>query len=107
MAEFKTIGKLLKLKGMKVTGVSFHRDQVARIAVKPFKNGCCCPHCGRRGKIVRQRPRMRQWRDIPVGGWQVYLVFAPREVLCPTHGRVEENIPWAASGARISNRYEY
>lgn len=107
MAEFKTIGKLLKLKGMKVTAVSFHRDQVARIAIKPFKNGCCCPHCGRRGKIVRYRPQIRQWRDIPVGGWQVYLVFAPREVLCPTHGRVEENIPWAASGARITHRYEY
>lgn len=107
MAEFKTIGKLLKLKGMKVTGVSFHRNQVARIGVKPYKNGCRCPHCGRRGIIIRQRPEVREWRDLPVGGWKVFLLFAPREVRCPTHGRVEEDIPWAPSGARTTYRHEY
>lgn len=106
MATFKTIGKLLKLKGMKLTGVSCHRD-VVRLAVKPFKNGCLCPECGRRGTIVRRRPTLREWRDLPVGGWSVFLVFAPREVRCPTHGRVEEHIPWAEPGARITQRYEY
>jgi len=107
MATFKTIAKLLKLKDMKLSGVSFHRDRVVRLAVKPFKNGCRCPECGRRGTIVRQRPTMREWRDIPLGGWTVFLVFAPREVRCPTHGRVEEHIPWAEREARITHRYEY
>jgi len=107
MATLKTIAKLLKLKGMKVTGLSFHRDRVVKLAVKPFKNGCRCPECGRRGTIVRQRPAFREWRDIPVGGWSVFLLYAPREVRCPTHGRVEESIPWAERGARITHRYEY
>ena len=53
MASFKIIAKLPKLKGMKVTGLSFHHGGVVRIAVKPFKNGCRCPECGRRGAIVR------------------------------------------------------
>jgi len=107
MATFKTIAKLLGLKDMKVTGVSFHRDRVVKLTVKPFKNGCRCPECGRRGTIVRQHPALREWRDLPVGGRSVFLVFAPREVKCPTHGRVEEAIPWADRGARITLRYEY
>ena len=31
----------------------------------------------------------------------------PREIRCPTHGRVEESIPWAEREARITRRYEY
>jgi len=107
MATFKTIAKLLKLKDMKVTGLSFHQGRVVRIAVKPYKNGCRCPECGRRGKIVRTRPQTREWRDVPVGGWALWLTYAPREVVCPTHGRVEESIPWADRYARVSYRYEY
>lgn len=107
MANFKIIAKLLKLKGMKVTGLSFHHGGVVRIAVKPFKNGCRCPECGRRGTIVRQRPAFRLWRDLPVGGWSVFLLYGPREIRCPTHGRVEESIPWAEREARITRRYEY
>lgn len=103
----KTIGRLLKLKGMKVTGVSFHRDREVRVGVKPYKNGCRCPHCGRRGTIIRRRPKPRRWRDIPVGGWRIFLAFTPREIRCATHGRVEEQIPWADAGARVSRRYEY
>jgi transposase len=29
------------------------------------------------------------------------------EILCPTHGRVQENIPWADAYARITYRLEY
>jgi len=107
MATLKTIAKLLGLKEMRVTGVGFHRDGVVKLAVKPFKNGCRCPECGRRGTIVRQRPALREWRDLPLGGRSVFLVFAPREVKCPSHGRVEEAIPWAERGARVTLRYEY
>ena len=89
MTALKTIAKLLKLKGMKVTGLSFHRGGIVKIAVKPYKNGCRCPECGRRGRIVRQRPRLRQWCDLPVGGRSVFLLYAPREINCVIHGRVE------------------
>lgn len=107
MTTNKTIAKLLKLKGMKVIGLSFHHGRILRIAVRPFKNGCLCPECGRRGTIIRQRPVFREWRDLPVGGWRVILVYAPREIRCPSHGRIEEMIPWAEREARITLRYEY
>jgi len=68
MAEFKIIGKLLKLKGMKVTGVSFHRDHVARISVRPYKNGCCCVS-GPRTAYLREargaRYRLTDEGDVP------------------------------------------
>ena len=107
MAISKVIGKLLKLKELKVVDLAFKRGNQLHIAVKPFKCGCRCPHCGRRGKILRTRPQVRWWRDIPVGGWEVWLMYAPREILCQTHGRVEESLPWAERYARVTYRYEY
>lgn len=107
MANNKVIARLLKIKDCKLTNVSFHHGQVVRLAVKPWKNGCRCPHCGRRGTIIRTRPDNREWRDLKVGGWQVRFVYAPREILCATHGRVEEQIPWAAPYSRITHRFEY
>jgi len=107
MAISKIIGKLLKFKELKVVDLAFKKVNELHIAVKPFKNGCRCPHCGRRGKIVRTRPQVRWWRDIPVGGWEVWLMYAPREILCSTHGRVDESMPCADRYARVSYRYEY
>jgi len=103
----KVIGKLLKFKGFKAVNLAFKRGNELHIAVKPFKNGCQCSQCGRRGKIVRIRPQVRWWRDIPVGGWTVWFMYAPREIHCPTHGRVEERLPWADQYARVTYRYEY
>ena len=107
MATGKVIGKLLKFKGFKAVDLAFKRDHDLHIAVKPFKNGCQCSQCGRRGKIVRTRPEVRWWRDIPVGGWTVWFMYAPREIQCPTHGRVEERLPWADQYARVTYRHEY
>ena len=45
--------------------------------------------------------------DKPVGGWTVWFLYAPREIQCPTHGRVEERLPWADPYARVTYRHEY
>jgi transposase len=40
--------------------------------------------------------------------WDAYdFFYAPCEIKCPTHGRVQERIPWADAHARISFRLEY
>lgn len=49
----------------------------------------------------------RLWRDVPVCGWTVWLQHCPREIYCPTHGRVIEEIPWADKHSRITYRFEY
>ena len=107
MTAAKTIAKILKLKFLKIVDVQFRRDGTLILNVKPFKNGARCRACGRRGQLVRSRPTARQWRDLPVAGREVVLCYFAREITCPTHGRGEEAIPWAARHARVTYRFEY
>jgi len=107
MTAFKLIAKLLKFKGFRCAGIAFRRNWRLDVLVKPYKNGCRCPECGRRGTIIRQRAEPRFWRDIPVGPWSVWLMYWPREIRCATHGRVTEQVPWAGTGARVTYRFEY
>jgi len=107
MTTKKFIRRLLGLKGIRVTDWYFSaREKVLTVCVKPWKNGCRCTECGRRCRIIRVR-RQRRWRDVPVCGKVVYLAYRPREILCPTHGRGQEQIPWAEPHARITYRLEH
>ncbi len=108
MTTNRTIAKLLKLTGVIVVAVAFEsRARKLRLFVKPYKNGCRCPVCRRRCKIKRFMPEGRTWRDVCVAGWSVEFSYRPKEVECPTHGRVQEDIPWASNYARITYRLEY
>lgn len=108
MTVNKFIRKVLNLKGISVTGFQFKiRDRELHLWVKPHKNGCLCPHCRRRGRIKRIMDQPRVWRDLPVCGWSVFFWYYPKEISCPTHGRVQEEIPWAESYARVTYRFEY
>jgi transposase len=107
MSTKKFIGKLTGLKGLRVTDWYFSgRGRTLTICAKPWKNGRMCPVCGRRSRAV-QRRRVRRWRDIPICGKPVYLQYAPVEINCPSHGRVQERIPWAEPESRITYRLEY
>ena len=109
MTAMKFVSKLLNFKGFRAVSVWFEgRGEEASVvvAVKPQKNGCRCPECGLRGRIV-QVLEPRRWRDVRVGGRTVWLHHAPREIRCPTHGRRLEEAPWAARSARVSYRFEY
>ena len=104
----KAIAKLLKLKGLKVVDVSFRsRDMAIYLSVKAHKNGCRCPECGRRCKIKRIMPEPRTWRDVCVCGWTIFFVYCPKEIVCATHGRALEDIPWADAYSRVTYRLEF
>jgi len=109
MTGKKLITKLLNLKGiLAVTDFGFaNRDKELRICVKPYKNGCLCPHCKRRCTILRIYNEFRVWLDPPIGQRVVKFLYQPKEILCPTHGRVQEEIPWADHYAHITYRFEY
>ena len=108
MSNLKLLRKILRLKSMKGTGFCFkNRDTELHLAVKPYKNGCRCPTCGRRGRIVHQTTEPRRWEDLALMGLHIVLWYAPKEIQCPTHGRVQEEIPWAPASARISYRLEW
>lgn len=108
MSNSKLLSKLLRLKEMKVTWFRFQdRGKELHLGVKPYKNGCRCPKCGRRGRITRPATDERTWTDIAVFGLTIILHYAPKEIHCPTHGRIQEEIPWAAARARVTYRLEY
>ncbi len=108
MSILNFIRNLLQIKGYRVKGFTFHnRFKELWLEVKPYKNGAQCPHCGRRGKIIRTLVTPRTWRDVPVCGRLVFLVYCPREINCKAHGRVQESIPWAAPYSRVTLRFEY
>lgn len=108
MSNLKLLCKILHLKDMKITHFDFkHRDKELHLAVKPYKNGCRCPHCGRRGRMVWQAAAPRRWEDLTLMGLKVLFWYTPREILCPTHARVQESIPWADAYSRISYRLEW
>lgn len=107
MTVNKFIRRLLKLKGLFVTHFEFRfRDKKLNLWVKPYKNGCLCPRCKRRGCILRTMDS-RVWRDLPICGWSVFFFYHPREIICRRHGRIQEDIPWADAYSRVTYRFEY
>jgi len=108
MTGKKLITKLLHLKGILVVKdfALTKRDKELLLWVKPYKNGCRCPSCNRRCRIIRIKA-CREWLDLPVGQTNVKFFYCPKEIFCPTHGRVQETIPWADLYARITYRFEY
>ncbi|MFQ5668669.1 MAG: ISL3 family transposase [Candidatus Binatia bacterium] len=108
MSNLKLLNKILRLKDLKFTRFWFkNRGQQLHLAVKPYKNGCRCPECGRRGRIVRHATELRRWEDLTLMGMKILLWYAPKEIQCPTHGRVQETIPWAPAYSRITYRLEW
>ena len=108
MSNLKLLYKILRLKGIKITHFCFkNRNKELHLTVKPYKNGCCCPECGRRGRIVYQTSTSRCWEDLTLLGMKVLLWYAPKEIYCPTHGRAQEMIPWAPTYSRITYRLEW
>ena len=108
VSNLKLLRTILRLKSLKITHFRFlQRATELHLAVKPYKNGCRCSACGRRGRIVHQTTELRRWEDVAVMGLRIVLWYAPKEVQCPTHGRVQEEIPWAPVYARVTYRLEW
>ena len=107
MGNTKLLMKLLRLKEIKINWFRFEmRDKELHIGIKPYKTGCRCQQCGRRCKIVCVGEN-RSWTDVTILGRKIVLWYAPKEIICPTHGRAQEDIPWAAPYARATYRLEY
>ena len=108
MTVNRFIRNLLNLKQMAVTHFELDdRRRVLNLWVKPYKNGCRCPECNRRCRIVNEIGMYRIWRDLPIYGCSVLLWYCPKEILCRLHGRAQENIPWADAYCRVTYRFEY
>jgi len=100
--KFLRLSKLLRIRWHYFGG----HGRELHLGVKPYKNGCQCPHCQRRGRILVIAAE-RCWRDLRICGITVFFHYQPRVIDCPTHGRIQEMIPWAASQSHVTYRFEY
>jgi transposase len=108
MTISKFIRKLFHLKDVIVKKFEFtDYNKELHLFLKPHRCGCLCPECFRRGKIVNEYTEERIWRDLCVSGTTIFFHYTPREIRCPTHGRIQENIPWASPYFRITYRLEH
>ncbi len=108
MTISKFIRKLLGLQDLIVSAFEFREKDLALVLdVKPWGQLGLCPECRRRGDLVASSPSVREWLDVSVLDTQVILRYAPREIHCPSHGRRQEWIPFAAPHSRITHRLEY
>ena len=109
MTGLQLITQLLNCNGIKVNDFSLdHNEMKIHLWVKPHKNGARCPDCGRRCELIKNANRVeRTWLDMPSGDWDVTFHYCPREILCPTHGRVQEVVPWASPYSRVTHRFEH
>ena len=96
------------MKYLKVRYFFFYNyNRELHLFVKPYKNGCRCPICNRRCKIINQPKIERTCKDIKICGITIFFHYAPKEIDCFAHGRYLENIPWADTYSRITYRLEY
>ena len=109
MTAVHFIVKLINCKGIKVSDFDFDEESMTlHLWVQPHKNGSRCPICLRRCQLVTNVDRVeRSWTDIPLGEWKVVFHYCPKEITCPTHDRLQENIPWASAYSRVTHRFEY
>ena len=78
MSNLKLLSKILRLKGMKITDFQFKDyGRELHLSIKPYKNGCRCADCGRRGRFVSPSKEARSWQDIAVLGVRVVLWYWP------------------------------
>ncbi len=108
MTTSKFIRKLLGLQDLVISAFEFREYGRALVLdVKPWGQSGLCPECRHRRELVASAPSVREWRDVSVLDTQVILRYAPREILCPTHGRLQEWVPFAAPHSRVTYRLEY
>lgn len=108
MTVSKFIRKLLCLQDLIVTSFEFRdRDRELVLDVKPRGQTGLCPECQRRGELVPSTPSIREWRDVSILDARVVFRYQPREIHCPTHGRRQEWISFAAPHSQVTHRLEY
>ena len=79
-------------------------QDIVVISARPFKKAQCrCPVCG--NKCVKDGFKQEEestWRAPNLNGMPVFVKYRPQRVLCPEHGALNEDIPWADGNSRFT-----
>ena len=79
-------------------------QDIVVISARPFKRlQCLCPICG--NKCVKdgyKQEKESTWRAPNLNGMPVFIKYRPQRILCPEHGALNEDIPWADGNSRFT-----
>jgi transposase len=98
------VSRLVGLEGFEVKRVVERGDRLD-LEVELVARAGCCPHCGRAGVDVKDRPRVRV-RDLPIAGRVTHLVWRKRRYACRGCGRTfTESHPELPARQRVTRRF--
>lgn len=109
--QLKTIlNRVQKFKSFVYTAVRWAEGAgkpVLEVEVEPRANSrAVCSVCGR-PRPGYDRLAMRRFEFVPLWGIQVFLLYAPRRVDCPSCGIRVERMPWAVGKHRLTQAYAW
>ena len=87
--------------------VSEKGDQII-IQARPYKRDMCrCGLCGKKAPKYDRGSGLRRWRAPDIGNSvEVYVEAEAIRVLCPEHGVVVQQFPWARHKSRFTKNFE-
>ena len=113
MASANTLCKqLLGVKSAVVTGHDFYQDSDGvnhlRIHARPDKrHEDDCPFCHKRCRPYDVQTRLpRTWRALDWGGTLVEIQYRTHRILCPEHGVLVADVPWAYPGSGFTKDFD-
>lgn len=109
MASINRIWRqLLGVEGVVVEGYDIDESEQALIvSVRPMKRGRRrCAYCHRRAATYDQGGGLRRWRALDLGTTRVFMQGRASRVVCPDHGVVVADVPWARPNAGFTKAFE-
>lgn len=96
--------KLVSLQGAFVGGVQFQQETVV-LTVKRRGRRHHCPKCSF-STGAGYDSHVATWRHVALGKWRVLVRSKVSRLVCPTHGVLTEEVPWAAPGSAFTLDFE-
>lgn len=99
--------RLLRLEGVRVRDVEFEPGCViVWVALRRRRLVCpCCSFSTRHRHDVR--PVDSVWRHLDLGVWRLEVRARLRRLVCPAHGVVTEQVPFARHRADFTGDFEH
>ncbi len=107
MLNKKILKRLLNVKQTAIDGFDILPDKSIVIDVHPTKGAQCrCGICGRKARRYDPGTEKRLWRSGDFNFNIVHLRYDTYRVLCPEHGVVTMQVPWASHKSRFTYDFE-
>lgn len=105
MTENEVFEMILGIKEIQVDRVDW-QDQSLHIHCNSIFEEALCPHCLKKRQVINQT-YVRQFRDLPIAGKEVYLHLSQRQFYCPDCDRhFNERFSFVDPKRTMTRRYE-